>query len=361
MKKQLLECIPNISEGNDLGKINAIANAVKAVKGIRLLEIDPGKGANRTVITFVGEPEKVVDAAYLLIEKAARLLDMRKHQGEHPRFGVVDVCPLVPLKNISLAETVRYAHRLSEKVGKTLGIPVYCYEAAAKNETRKNLANCRKGQYEGLAKKMQHPDWKPDYGPSHFTKSIAKTGAIAIGARNFLIAYNINLNTTSVSIANTIAGEIRTSGSLKSLNAQSAKSNLQKKERVAGKLKAVKGLGWFIKEYGIAQVSYNLTDINTTPVHIVFDETCKLALKKGLRVTGSELVGLIPLQPMLSAADYFLEKQGVTTKLSENEKIKIAVKSLGLDDLKPFNPNKKIIEYVLKNDTLPNYKTQSLH
>lgn len=360
MQKQLLECVPNISEGNDIQKIHAIANSIKAVKGVKLLEIDPGKAANRTVITFVGEPEKVVEAAFRLIQKATELIDMRDHRGEHPRFGAVDVCPLVPLQNISLRETVAYAHRLGEKVGSELGIPVFLYEAAAKEDHRKNLAHCRQGEYEGLAKKMKDPNWKPDFGPATFTKNVAKTGAIAIGARDFLIAYNINLNTVSVKLAQSIAQEIRTSGYIKKEGGKNVLDSSGKPLRISGKLKAVKGLGWYIEEYGIAQVSYNLTDINTTPVHIAFDETRKTADEKGLRATGSELVGLIPLKAILAAADYFLEKQGQPVNIPEKEKIKIAVKSLGLDDLKPFEPNKKILEYALKNEDLPDFSLQTL-
>ncbi len=355
MQKQLIECVPNISEGRDLDKINQIAHIVETVEGIKLLDVDPGKATNRTVITFVGEPQQVIEAAFRLIKKASELIDMSKHSGEHPRFGATDVCPLVPIAGITLEETATYAHKLGERVGNELEIPVYFYEKAATEEKRKNLANCRSGEYEGLPKKLSNPDWKPDAGPAQFTEKVAKTGAIAISARDFLIAYNINLNTTSTRRANAIAFDIREAGRIKREgNPITGKKILDENGdpvRIPGKLKAVKGIGWYIEEYGIAQISYNLTNISITPMHIAFDETCKAATKRGLRVTGSELIGLIPLQAMLDAADYFLIKQQRSLGISEEEKIKIAVKSLGLDDLKPFNPSEKIIEYMLKEDS----------
>ncbi len=355
MQKQLIECVPNISEGRDLDKINQIAKTVETVEGVKLLDVDPGKATNRTVITFVGEPEQVIEAAFRLIQKASELIDMSKHSGEHPRFGATDVCPLVPVSDITLEETAKYAHKLGERVGKELEIPVYFYEKAATEEKRKNLANCRSGEYEGLPKKLTNPEWKPDAGPARFTEKVSKTGAIAISARDFLIAYNINLNTTSTRRANAIAFDIREAGRIKREgNPITGKKILDKNGepvRIPGKLKAVKGIGWYIEEYGIAQISYNLTNISITPMHIAFDETCKAATKRGLRVTGSELIGLIPLQAMLDAADYFLIKQQRSLGISESEKIKIAVKSLGLDDLKPFNPSEKIIEYQLKDET----------
>ena len=354
MRQQLIECVPNISEGIDSAKIKAIAGEVETVEGVKLLDIDPGKATNRTVITFVGEPEPVIEAAFRLIKKASQLIDMSKHHGEHPRFGATDVCPLVPIANITLEETATYAHTLGERVGKELGIPGYFYEKAAKEEKRRNLANCRSGEYEGLPKKLQDPQWKPDFGPSAFNESVAKTGAIAISARDFLIAYNVNLNTTSTRRANAIAFDIREAGRVKREgNPITGKKVLDKDGepiRIPGKLKAVKGIGWYIEEYGIAQISYNLTNISITSMHEAFDETCKAAIERGLRVTGSELVGLVPLQAMLDAADYFLKKQQRSLGISETEKIKIAVKSLGLDDLKPFDPEEKIIEYMLKGN-----------
>jgi len=351
MTTQLIECVPNISEGRDLDKINTIAHIVETVEGVKLLDIDPGKATNRTVITFVGNPQNVIDAAFLLIKRASELIDMSKHHGEHPRFGATDVCPLVPISGISLKETATYAHKLGERVGKELNISGYYYEVAATENKRKNLANCRAGEYEGLKQKLQNPEWKPDFGSSKFTTSVAKTGAIAISARDFLIAYNVNLNSTSTRRANAIAFDIRENGRIKLINGKKVLDSNGKALRIPGKLKAVKGLGWYIEEYGIAQISYNLTNISITPVHIAFDETCLVAQKRGLRVTGSELIGLIPLKAMLDAADYFLTKQERSLGISESEKIKIAVKSLGLDDLKPFNPNEKIIEYVLKDNS----------
>jgi len=353
MIKQLIECVPNISEGRDLDKINTIANIVETITGVKLLDVDPGYATNRTVITFVGEPQKVIDAAFLLISKAAELIDMSIQTGEHPRFGATDVCPLVPITGITMEETAKYAHKLGERVGKELGIPGYFYENAAKEEKRKNLANCRSGEYEGLKEKLVNPDWKPDFGPAAFNDKVVKSGVTAISARDFLIAYNVNLNTTSTRRANAIAFDIREAGRIKREgNPATGKKVLDKDGnpvKIPGKLKAVKGIGWYIDEYGIAQISYNLTNINITSMHVAFDETCKSAEARGLRVTGSELIGLIPLQAMLDAADYFLIKQERSLGVAESEKIKIAVKSLGLDDLKPFNPEEKIIEYLLED------------
>jgi len=354
MQKQLIECVPNISEGRDSKIIETVSQIVETVEGVKLLDVDPGKATNRTVITFVGEPQPVIEAAFRLIKKAAELIDMSKQTGEHPRFGATDVCPLVPISGISLAETATYAHQLGERVGKELGIPGYFYETAAKEEKRKNLANCRSGEYEGLANKLTDPNWKPDFGPAAFNATIARTGAIAISARDFLIAYNVNLNTTSTRRANAIAFDIREAGRVKREgNPITGKKVLDangEPERVPGKLKAVKGIGWYIDEYGIAQISYNLTNISITSMHEAFDESCKAALERGIRVTGSEIIGLIPLQAMLDAADYYLIKQERSLGISESEKIKIAIKSLGLDDLKPFYPEEKIIEYMLGND-----------
>ncbi len=355
MKKQLIECVPNISEGRDEQKIKEIAEVVNTVEGVKLLDVDPGKATNRTVITFVGEPEPVIEAAFRLVKKAAELIDMSKHQGEHPRFGATDVCPLVPVANITMDEVVKYAHKLGKRIGDELGIPGYFYEYAATEPKRKNLANCREGQYEGLPKKLVNPEWKPDFGPAEFNDRVKKTGATAVSARNFLVAYNINLNTTSTRRANAVAFDIREAGRVKTENGKPwGKKVLDENGnpvRIPGKLKAVKGIGWYIEEYGIAQISYNLTDISVTPVHIAFDETCKAAEARGLRVTGSELVGLIPKQAMLDAADYFLRKQQRSLGISEEEKMKIAVKSLGLDDLKPFNPKEKVIEYMLEDES----------
>jgi glutamate formiminotransferase / formiminotetrahydrofolate cyclodeaminase len=353
MQKQLIECVPNISEGRDLDKINTIAHSVEQIEGVKLLDIDPGKATNRTVITFVGTPDKVIDAAFILIKKASELIDMSKHTGAHPRFGATDVCPLVPIAGITLEETAKYAQKLGARVGKELDIPVYLYEKAAQEEKRQNLANCRSGEYEGLKEKLTNPVWQPDFGPAEFNDRVKGTGATAISARDFLIAYNVNLNTTSVRRANAVAFDIREAGRVKRIgNPITGKKALDAAGnpiRIPGKLKAVKGIGWYIEEYGIAQISYNLTNISITSMHEAFDASCEAATKRGMRVTGSELIGLIPLKAMLDAADYFLKKQNRSLGIAESEKIKIAVKSLGLDDLKPFNPNEKIIEYVLED------------
>jgi len=355
MNKQLIECVPNISEGRDTAKINTIAKVVETVEGVKLLDIDPGKATNRTVITFVGKPSQVIEAAFQLIKKATELIDMTKHSGEHPRFGATDVCPLVPISGITLEETAVFAHQLGERVGRELGIPGYFYENAAKEPKRINLASCRSGEYEGLKEKLANPAWKPDFGPSEFNSAIAKSGCTAISARDFLIAYNVNLNTTSTRRANAIAFDIREAGRVQYENGGATGKKVLDANgvpvRIPGKLKAVKGIGWYIEEYGIAQISYNLTNINITSMHVAFDETVKCATERGLRVTGSELIGLIPLKAMLDAADYFLRKQERSLGISEEEKIKIAVKSLGLYDLKPFHPEEKIIEYLLKDTT----------
>ena len=354
MKQKIIECVPNISEGRDQTKIMTIANVVKSVEGVKLLDVDPGKATNRTVITFVGEPEKVIDAAFLLIKKAAELIDMSKQTGEHPRFGATDVCPLIPIANISMEETTTYAHKLGKRVGEELGISGYYYENAATKEDRKNLATVRSGEYEGLEKKISDPNWKPDFGPNTYNNKTKTTGVTAISARDFLIAYNINLNSTSTRRANAIAFDIREAGRIKREgNPITGKKILDSNGnplRIPGKLKAVKGIGWYIEEYGIAQISYNLTNISITSMHVAFDETVKAATKRGIRVTGSELVGLVPLKAMLAAADYFLTKQQRSLGISETEKIKIAVKSLGLDDLKPFNPQERIIEYMMNTE-----------
>lgn len=350
MNKQLIECVPNISEGRDLKKIHQIANVVKEVEGVKLLDIDPGKATNRTVITFVGEPQNVIEAAFLLIKKASELIDMSKQTGEHPRFGATDVCPLVPIANISMEETTTYAHQLGKRVGEELDISGYFYENAATSEDRKNLATVRSGEYEGLQEKLSNPNWKPDFGPSVYNEQIVSSGVTAISARDFLIAYNVNLNSTSTRRANAIAFDIRENGRVKLVDGKKVLDANGIPERIPGKLKAVKGIGWFIEEYGIAQISYNLTNISISSMHEAFYETCLSANTRGLRVTGSELVGLVPLQAMLDAANFYLLKQQRSLGISESEKIKIAIKSLGLDDLKPFNPQERIIEYVMNAD-----------
>jgi len=351
--KQLIECVPNFSEGRNMAIIKQITDQVETVEGVRLLDVDPGAATNRTVVTFVGEPEAVIEAAFLAVKKAAEVIDMRYHKGEHPRFGATDVCPLVPIAGISMEEVAAYARKLAERIGNELGIPVYCYENAAFTPGRKNLANNRSGEYEGLPKKLADPQWKPDFGPAEFNDRVATTGATAVGARDFLVAYNVNLNTTSTRRANAVAFDLREKGRpLREGNPFTGK--IKKDEHgneiwIPGSLKACKAIGWFIEEYGIAQVSINLTNISITPVHIAFEEACKKAQDRGMRVTGSELVGLIPKKAMLDAGKYFLAKQNRSLGISEEEIIKIAIKSLGLDELKPFNPKEKIIEYLLEN------------
>lgn len=336
--KRIIECVPNFSEGVNLSVIKQITDSIESIDGVRLLNVDPGKATNRTVVTFVGEPEAVSEAAFQAIKKAGELIDMRTHKGAHPRMGATDVCPFIPIAGISLEETAEFARKLAERVGKELSIPVYCYEAAQPNKSRSNLSIIRAGEYEGFFKKINDTEWKPDFGPTVFDP---KRGATVIGARDFLVAYNINLNTTSTRRANAVAFDIREAGRTKIENGKSV--------TIPGSLKAVKAIGWYIEEYGIAQISINLTDIRTTPVHIAFDEACKKATERGLRITGSELVGLVPLKALTDAGRYFLQKQKRSTGVSEKELIKIAVRSLGLDELAPFDPEKRVIEYLLRD------------
>lgn len=348
--KKLIECVPNFSEGCDMGIIKQITNEIEAVEGVKLIDVDPGKATNRTVVTFVGTPDEVIEAAFRATRKAMELIDMSKHHGAHPRFGATDVCPLVPVANITMDEVVVYARKLAKRIGEELGIPVYCYEFAAFEEKRRNLANCRAGEYEGLPNKMKDAAWKPDFGPAKF---LPQTGAIAVGARNFLVAYNVNLNTTSTRRANAIAFDIREKGRPQRVgNPYTGKIALDEKGNeiwIPGALKACKAIGWFIDEFGIAQVSINLTDITVTPLHIAFEEANKRATERGLRATGSEIVGVLPLSAMLDAGKYFLRKQQRSTGIPDREIIKIAVKSMGLDELYPFDPDKKIIEYILED------------
>lgn len=346
---QIIECVPNFSEGQDMEVIRRITDQIESVEGVKLLDVDPGKATNRTVVTFVGQPEQVVEAAFRAVKMASEIIDMSKHSGEHPRFGATDVCPLVPVTGISMEETVKYAHQLAERIGKEMGIPVFCYENAARYPQRKNLATVRSGEYEGLKEKLADPHWKPDFGPAEF---LSRTGAIAVGARDFLVAYNINLNTTSTRRANAIAFDVRERGRVKRegnpLTGKIVKDAEGNPLMIPGSLKEVKAIGWFIEEYGVAQISMNLTNISVTPVHLAFDEVCKKADARGVRVTGSELVGLIPLNAMLEAGRYFLRKQKRSTGVSDSELIKIAIKSMGLDEQGPFDPQDKIIEYQLK-------------
>lgn len=354
MKKQLIECVPNFSEGNDMAIIKQITDQIESVEGVRLIDVDPGKATNRTVVTMVGTPEEVCEAAFRAVKKAQELIDMRKHKGAHPRFGATDVCPLVPVANITMEEVVKYAHKLAKRIGDELNIPIFCYESAATEPKRRNLASCRQGEYEALAKRIETPEWKPDFGPSKWSESVAKSGATAVGARNFLIAYNVNLNTTSVRRANSVAFDVRERGRIKRegdpISGKIVKDEKGNTVYEPGLLKTVKAIGWFIEEFGIAQISMNLTDITVTPLHVAYDTVFERANARGLRVTGSELVGVVPLQAMLDAGKYFLRKQKRSTGISDSEIIKIAVKSMGLDELYPFDPKKKIIEYILQDD-----------
>ena len=343
----LIECVPNFSEGRDMSVIKQITDEISSVEGVKLLDVDPGKTTNRTVVTFVGKPDAVVQAAFLAICKAGELIDMSKHKGEHPRMGATDVCPFIPISGITMEEAVQYAKKLGEMVGSNTTIPVYLYEEAATSEDRKNLANIRAGEYEGLNNKLKDPVWKPDYGKAVFN---SKSGATVIGARDFLVAYNVNLNTTSVRRANSVAFDVRENGRLKT-DPETGKNILGDDGeliRIPGMCKSVKAIGWYIDEYKIAQISMNLTNINVTPLHIAFDACCHSATSRGMRVTGSELVGLVPKKVLLDAGKYFLNKQGRSKGISENELIHIAIKSLGLDELGPFDPKKKIIEYLLE-------------
>lgn len=352
MSKQLIECVPNFSEGRNESVIDAIAMAVKSVEGVSLLDVDPGKATNRTVFTFVGAPEAVVEAAVQAAKVGSELIDMRAHKGEHPRFGALDVCPLVPISCISMEEVVTWSLKLAKRLGEEVGLSVYLYENAAQADYRRNLADVRVGEYEGLADKMLQSDWTPDFGPAEFQ---ARSGATACGARDILVAYNINLNTTSTRRANAIAFDVRERGRvLRSgdpLTGEVVRDTTGEPVYIPGALHSVKAIGWFIEEYGLAQVSMNLTNIRETPVHIAFDETCEKALARGIRVTGSELIGLIPLSCLLDAGRYFLKKQQRSCGVSDQELIKIAVKSMGLDELSPFDPDKKIIEYAILDKT----------
>lgn len=350
--KKLIECVPNFSEGRDLSIIKQITDQIETVDGVKLLDVDPGFATNRTVVTFVGTPDEVIDAAFRAVKKASELIDMSKHKGEHPRFGATDVCPLVPVSNITMEETVEFARKLAKRIGEELNISVYCYESAAFNEKRKNLAYCRSGEYEGLNDKLSKPEWKPDFGPAKFN---VKSGATAVGARDFLIAVNYNLNTTSTRRANAIAFDVREKGRPKRdgnpITGKIVKDENGNDIYIPGTLKATKAIGWFIDEYGIAQVSMNITNISITPLHVAFDEICKKAEERGVRVSGTEIVGLVPLKTLTEAGKYFLRKQKRSVGVEDSELIKIAIKSMGLDDLKPFNPEEKIIEYLIADKT----------
>jgi len=346
--QQIIECVPNFSEGRDLELIRRITDAAAGVDGVALLDVDPGRATNRTVVTLAGEPEAVVEAAVRAARIAAELIDMRRHHGEHPRFGALDVCPLVPIRGITMDETAEWARKLAKRLGDEVGLTIFCYESAALSERRRNLATVRAGEYEGLEKKLAQSDWRPDFGPAEFNP---RSGATAVGARDFLVAYNINLNTASPRRANAIAFDVRERGRVKrkgnTLTGEIVRDEHGKPVYSPGTLKAVKAIGWYIEEYGIAQISMNLTDVKVTPVHVAFDEVRRSARARGIRVTGSELVGLVPLSAMLEAGRFYLEKQQRSAGIPDGEIIKIAVKSLGLDDLKSFDPVQKIIEYRL--------------
>ena len=351
--KQLIECVPNFSEGRDSSVIEQIADAIRSVKGVKLLNVDPGKAANRTVMTFVGAPQAVVDAAFLGIQKAAELIDMSQQTGEHPRIGATDVCPFIPISNIEMREVVTYAHQLGARVGKELNIPGYYYEFAASSEERRNLAVVRQGEYEGLKTKLVDTNWKPDFGPAEF-RTAQQTGATAISARNFLIAYNINLNTSSIPTAHAIACDVREKGRVKREGNQKDGAIIRDENGNAlwspGTLKYLKAIGWYIEEYKLAQVSMNLTNMHETPIHCVFEEVSKKAIARDVKVTGSELIGLIPKSALVEAGIYFLKKEEKSTSVPENEIIEAAVRAMGLDALMPFHPKERIIEYLLNED-----------
>lgn len=350
MEKRIIECVPNFSEGRDMNIIRQITDVIESVAGVKLLDVDPGKDTNRTVVTFVGEPEAVSEAAFLSVKKAAELIDMRKHKGAHPRMGATDVLPFIPVSGITMDETVEYARKVAEKIGRELNIPVYCYESAAFTHGRRNLADCRSGEYEGLKKKLSDPSWVPDFGPAVHNE---KSGATAVGARDFLVAFNVNLNTTSTRRANAVAFDVREKG-------RQVKNENGEMINIPGSLKSVKAIGWFIEEYGIAQISMNLTNISVTPVHIAFDEVCRKAEARGLRVTGSELVGLIPLKALLDAGRYFLEKQQRSIGIPDEELINIAVRSMGLSDIHEFRAEDKVIEFVMEKNEKRIKKLQTL-
>ena len=356
--KQIVECVPNFSEGRDLEVIKQITNQIESVEGVKLLDVDPGEATNRTVVTFVGEPENVVEAAFKAVAKAAELIDMRHHHGAHPRMGATDVLPIVPVSGITLEECAEIARKLAKRIADELSVPCYCYEAAALKPERKNLAICRKGEYEGLAERVNDEKEAPDFGARPFDEQVARTGCTAVGARDFLIAVNYNLNSTSTRRANAIAFDVREKGRpVREGNPITGKKKLDENGKVImqpGTLKGTKAIGWFIDEYGIAQVSMNITNINVTPLHKAFDEVCRCAQNRGLRVTGTEIVGLIPERTLLEAGKYFLEKQHRSAGIPKEDLLKIAIKSMGLEDLRPFKPEEKVVEYMLEADKKQN-------
>ena len=352
-KDQIVECVPNFSEGRDMNVIKQITNAIESVEGVSLLNVDPGEATNRTVVTFVGSPESVVEAAFRATKKAGEVIDMRRHHGAHPRMGATDVLPLIPVSGITLEECAELARTLAKRIADEAAIPCYCYEASAFRPERKNLAVCRAGEYEALPDKLADPDRRPDFGARPFDEGVARTGCTVVGARDFLIAVNFNLNTTSTRRANAIAFDVREKGRPKRegnpITGPVVHDKDGKPVMIPGTLKCTKAIGWYIDEYGIAQVSMNMTNLKVTPLHVAFDEVCRCAAARGIRVTGTEIVGLVPKQTLIDAGRYFLEKQHRSTGIPEDDIIKIAVKSMGLDDLKPFNPREKVIEYLMED------------
>ena len=349
--RQIIECVPNFSEGRDMAVVKQITDEIEACEGVRLLDVDPGEATNRTVVTFVGEPEAVVEAAFRAVKKAGEVIDMRHHHGEHPRIGATDVLPLVPVSGITLEECAQLARKLAERIATETGIPCYCYEAAALKPERRNLAVCRAGEYEAIPEKLADPAKAPDFGARPYDESIARTGCTVVGARDFLIAVNFNLNTTSTRRANAIAFDVREKGRPERIGnpitGEIRRDENGKPVMIPGRLKGTKAIGWYIKEYGIAQVSMNITDINATPLHAAFDEVCRCAEARGVRVTGTEIVGLVPERALIDAGKHFLRKQHRSTGIPKEDILDIAIKSMGLSDLRPFEPKEKVIEYLL--------------
>lgn len=352
--RQIIECVPNFSEGRDMAVVKQITDEIEACEGVRLLDVDPGEATNRTVVTFVGEPEAVVEAAFRAVKKAGEVIDMRHHHGEHPRIGATDVLPLVPVSGITLEECAQLARKLAERIATETGIPCYCYEAAALKPERRNLAVCRAGEYEAIPEKLADPAKAPDFGARPYDESIARTGCTVVGARDFLIAVNFNLNTTSTRRANAIAFDVREKGRPERIGnpitGEIRRDENGKPVMIPGTLKGTKAIGWYIKEYGIAQVSMNITDINATPLHAAFDEVCRCAEARGVRVTGTEIVGLVPERSLIDAGKHFLRKQHRSTGIPKEDILDIAIKSMGLSDLRPFEPKEKVIEYLLDAD-----------
>ena len=364
--RRIVECVPNFSEGRDMSVIKQITDEIESVDGVSLLNVDPGEATHRTVVTFVGLPEAVVEAAFRAAKKAGEVIDMRKHHGAHPRMGATDVLPLIPVSGITLEECALLARDLAKRIADEAGIPCYCYEASAFRPERKNLAVCRAGEYESLPEKLATPEKAPDFGARPFDEGVARTGCTVVGARDFLIAVNFNLNTTSTRCANAIAFDVREKGRPKRegdpITGKPVVDADGKPVMIPGTLKCTKAIGWYIDEYGIAQVSMNMTNLKVTPLHVAFDEVCRCAAERGVRVTGTEIVGLVPKQTLIDAGRYFLEKQHRSTGIPEDDILKIAIKSMGLDDLRPFNPREKVIELLMEdaNNSSANSSTRQL-